>query len=280
MPGGVDVSTRSARATRVVAHGPRVLVLCAVGVLAIAGARAAVAGPGRERAPARAVAPADDLSVQGFAQAFARAYLTWNALHPEHHAQQVRPYVSQTLDPGAGLQPPARGVQQVVWTAALADRSAGKRTRVVTVAAQTTRSLVHLAIPVQRDRRGFLVVSRYPSIVGPPVSDPKQGVVAEADVEDGAVRVVARRAVTNYVERERDDLRADLDRGIVVSLPANQLKVRSVESVTWARPRRVAVTVAAEDADGVAWTLRYELSVVRRDRWYVREISVDPTSRR
>jgi hypothetical protein len=42
----------------------------------------------------------------------------------------------------------------------------------------------------------------------------------------------------------------------------------------------VAVTVTTEDADGVEWTLRYELSVVRRDRWYVREISVDPTSRR
>ena len=256
------------------------LVLCAVGLLTIAGARAAVAGPGTEPAPARAVAPADDLSAQGFAQAFARAYLTWNAWHPERHAQQVRPYVSQALDPGAGLQPPAHGVQQVVWTAALADTAAGKRTRIVTVAAQTTRSLVHLAIPVQRDQRGFFVIPRYPSIVGPPVSDPKQGVAAEDDVEDTAVRAVARRAVTNYVERERDDLRADLDHGIVVSLPANALKVRSVESVTWAGPRRVAVTVTAEDADGAEWTLRYELSVVRRDRWYVREISVDPTSRR
>ena len=79
---------------------------------------------------------------------------------------------------------------------------------------------------------------------------------------------------------ERDNLRADLDRGAVVSLASAAMTVRSTDSVTWAAPRRVAVTIAAEDVEGAEWTLRYELSVVRRDRWYVRAISIDPTSRR
>lgn len=281
MAGGVELVPRAARATRVVAQGPRVVVLATLGVLAIAGARAAIAGPGVAPMPVRAAAPGENLSAQGFAQAFARAYLSWDSRYPERHADQVSPYVSHTLDPGAGLQPPDRGSQQVLWTAVLGDGSAGGRVRVVTVAAQTTRSLVHLAVPVQRDRRGFMVVPRYPSIVGPPVSDPRQAVAAEDGVDDGALRAVATRSVTNYVEGGRDNLRADLDRGAVVSLPAAALEVRSAVSVTWAAPpRRVAVTVAAEDADGAVWTLRYELSVVRRDRWYVRAISIDPISRR
>lgn len=280
MPGRVEVVTRSARANRAFARGPRLLVLSAVGVLAIAGARVAIAGTDRPLAIARASAPFPDLVAQGFAQSFARAYLTWDARRPELHAKQVAPYVSRTLDPGAGLQPPDRGSQGVLWTAVVQDRAVGYRVRMITVAAQTTRSLVHLAVPVQRGARGLLIVPRYPALVGPPVSDPAQRVGTEKEVEDTALRTVAARTVTNYVEGERDNLRADLDRATVVSLPTAALRVRSVDAVAWAAARRVAVTVAAEGADGTAWTLRYELSVVRRDRWYVRAISIDPTSRR
>ena len=53
-----------------------------------------------------------------------------------------------------------------------------------------------------------------------------------------------------------------------------------MQSVTWAAPRVVAVTVNAEGSDGASSVLRYELSVIRRDRWYVRAISTDPTFRR
>jgi hypothetical protein len=278
--GRVDLVTRSPRTTRAIAHGPRLLAFSALGLLAVAGARTAIAGPEPSPPVSRAAVPMQDLAAQGFAQSFARAYLTWDARRSELHASQVAPYVSQSLDPGAGRQPPESGSQGVLWTAAVQDRGAGARASVITVAAQTTRSLVHLAVPVQRDDRGFMVVPRYPSIVGPPVSDPAQQVEPEDEVEDGALRAVARRTVTNYVERERDNLRADLDRAAVVSLPSVRLEVRAVQSVTWAAPRRVAVTVTAEDTDGTSSTLRYELSVVRRDRWYVRAISTDPTSRR
>lgn len=280
MSGRVELLTRSARATRALSHGPRLLVLSAVGVLAIAGARNAIAGPNRPLPAAHAPALAQDLVAEGFAQSFVRAYLTWDARRPELHAKQVAPYVSQALDPGAGLQPGDRGSQGVLWTAAVQDRPASGRVRVITVAAQTTRSLFHLAVPVQRDARGFLIVARYPSLVGPPVSDPAQKISAENEVEDSALRTVAKRTVTNYIEGGRDNLRADLDRAAVVSLPTAALRVRAVDAVTWAAPRQVAVTVSAEGAEGAVWTLRYELSVVRRDRWYVRTISLDPTSRR
>jgi Conjugative transposon protein TcpC len=279
MPGRVELVTRSPRMTRVLAGGPRALLLLTAALLAIAGARSAIAGPDGSPPPRRAPAAGQDLVAAGFAQSFARAYLTWDARRPELHAEQIAPYVSQRLDAGAGLELPDRGSQGVLWTAPVQDRRTGERERTITVAAQTTRSIVHLAVPVQRDDRGFLVVPRYPAIVGPPVSDPAQKVADEEPVEDGALRAVAERAVTNYVEGEREDLRADLDGGAVVSLPVTPLRIRSVEPASWAAPGRVAVTVTADGPDGASWTLRYELSVVRRDRWYVRAIAIDPTSK-
>jgi hypothetical protein len=279
MSGRVELVTRSPRTTHALARGPRVVLLSALGVLAIAGARGAIAGSEEPLPVSRASVPAQDLAAEGFAQSFARAYLTWDARRPELHEEQVAPYVSHALDPGAGLEPPDRGSQVVVWTAAVRDRPTGARDHTITVAAQTTRSLVYLAVAVRRDERGFLVIPRYPSIVGPPVSDPAQKIGEEDEVEDGALRAVAERAVTNYVEGERENLRADLDRAAVVSLPVTALRAGSVESVNWAAPGRVAVTLAAEGSDGASWTLRYELSVVRRDRWYVRAIAIDPTSK-
>ncbi len=40
----------------------------------------------------------------------------------------------------------------------------------------------------------------------------------------------------------------------------------------------MAVEVAAADDAGIQWTLRYELTVVHRDRWYVRAIEPDPVA--
>jgi hypothetical protein len=85
-------------------------------------------------------------------------------------------------------------------------------------------------------------------------------------------------AVRNYLAGRRDDLLADLAPGAVVSLPERPLRLRSTDAITWARrPRLVAVEVEAPT--GQRLTLRYELAVARRDRWYVRAIEVDPTSK-
>jgi hypothetical protein len=43
-----------------------------------------------------------------------------------------------------------------------------------------------------------------------------------------------------------------------------------VHSITQTARDRVAVEVNAVDAIRTQWTLRYELAVVHRDRWYVR----------
>jgi hypothetical protein len=219
-----------------------------------------------------------EITEQGFAQAFARAYLSWDARHPDQHQRQVAAFLSAALDGDGGLQMPPRGQQQVLWTAAIQDEPDAHGDRVITVAAQTTRQLLYLAVPVHRTRRGFLAVPRYPALVGPPVSDPGAAPAEERDVSDGALRAVAQRAVTNYLAGQRSNLLADLDPAAVVSLPTTVLEVRSVRSITKAAGDRVAVEVAAGDDAGIRWTLRYELTVVHRDRWYVRAIEPDPVA--
>ena len=272
-------TVRPARATRRLARVPSRIAIGALLVLAAVGVKATFVP--RTPSVAATAAPATDardITTQGFAQAFARAYLSWDARNPEQHQRQVAPFLSGSLDGDGGLQVPARGRQQVLWSTAIQDQPDALRDRVITVAVQTTRELLYLAVPIHRTERGFLVVRQYPSLVGPPVSDPAVAPAEEPDVNDEGLRAVAQRAISNYLAGERTNLLADLDAGAVVSLPTVTLQVRSVRSITQAAGDRVAVEVSAADATGTQWTLRYELGVVHRDRWYVRTIQTTPVA--
>jgi hypothetical protein len=273
-------TVRPTRSTRRLARVPSRIAIGALLVLAAVGVKATVAPrTASVTAPAAPATDARDITAQGFAQAFARAYLSWDARDPEQHQRQVAPFMSGSLDGDGGLQMPAHGRQQVLWSTAIQDQPDAPRDRVITVAVQTTRQLLYLAVPVHRTERGFLVVRQYPSLVGPPVSDPAVAPAEEPDVTDDGLRAVAQRAITNYLRGERTNLLADLDTGAVVSLPTVTLDVRSVRSITQAARDRVAVEVSAADATGTQWTLRYELAVVQRDRWYVRTIQTSPVAR-
>jgi hypothetical protein len=275
----VAPAVRPARVTRRLGRAPGTVASIALLVLAAVGVKATLAPRTASTPPAPAPAAGErDITEQGFAQAFARAYLSWDARRPDQHQRQVAAFLSKTLDGDGGLQLPPRGEERVVWTVAIQDQPDAHGDRVITVAAQTTRQLLYLAVPVHRTGRGFLVVPRYPALVGPPVSDPGAAPVEERDVSDGALRAVAERAVTNYLAGQRTNLLADLDPAAVVSLPAALLDVRSVRSITKAAGDRVAVEVSAADSAGIQWTLRYELQVVHRDRWYVRAIEPDPVA--
>jgi conjugative transposon protein TcpC len=270
-------SVRPARVARRRARAPGTLALVALLLLAAVGVKATLA-PRHILQPA-AAAPStgsDDITVQGFAQAFARAFLSWDAADPDRHRRQLAGFLADTLDGDGGLRVPSRGSQQVLWTSAIGDQPDAHRDRLITVAAQTTRELLYLSVPVHRTARGFLVVPRYPALVGPPVSDPAAPAPEERQVADGALRAVTQRALTNYLAGQRSNLLADLDSSAVVSLPTTVLHVSSVRSVTKAARDRVAVELTAADEAGLQWTLRYELTVVRRDRWYVRAIATVP----
>jgi hypothetical protein len=272
-------TVRPARTTRRRARVPSRIAIGALLVLAAVGVKATLA-PRTAPIPTAAAPATDarDITAQGFAQAFARAYLSWDARDAAQHQRQVAPFLSGSLDGDGGLQLPAHGRQQVLWSTAIQDRPDTRRDRVITVAVQTTRQLLYLAVPVHRTERGFLVVRQYPSLVGPPVSDPSVAPAEEPDVTDDGLGAVAQRAITNYLGGERTNLLADLDAGAVVSLPTTTLEVRSVRSITHAARGRVAIEVSAGDAAGTLWTLRYELAVVHRDRWYVRTIQTAPVA--
>jgi hypothetical protein len=116
-------------------------------------------------------------------------------------------------------------------------------------------------------------------LVGAPPVDRGLGSDDGREVDDPGLRSVVRRAIANYLRGEAQNLRADLDSHAVVALPTMPLTLISVDSATWAGPGRVAVELRAR-AGGASWTLRYELGVVKRERWYVRSIQSNTTPRR
>jgi hypothetical protein len=275
MGGSVQTVSRTARAARWRGLAPRLVAGALVAVLCLAGIRSMFR-------PAPVVPPAPkvvlpDQPAEGFAEAFARAYLSWDSAAPDRHERQVAGFVSSDLDAGAGLQVPNTGSQQVQWTTVDADRPAGKRRRLVTVAAQTSAGLVHLAVLVARTDRGLLYVPDYPAILGPPPATGDGPTDQGDDVSDGALRIVAERAVRNYLAGQRANLQADLADDAAVALPDAPRRVKSVESTTGAGPNRVAVEVTAVESSGAQARLRYELPVVRQGgRWLVRAIQSNP----
>jgi hypothetical protein len=273
----VAVQQRSLRALRWRARLPRLVTVVCLAVLALVGLRAAIAPA--DTSPARVVAPGGaDHAAGAFAEAFVRAYLGWDPAQPEVREQRLSAFLSSSLEPDGGLAPtgPRR---EVDWTAVVAQRRDPTRTT-VTVAAEVGGELIYLAVPVARDERRFMSIAAYPALIGAPASSADVDPRVEDEVEDAELRAVCERAVRNYLAGERRNLAADLADGAVVSLPTRRLRVESVESVAWAVPgRRVAVQLRAEEPDEATWTLRYELAVVRRERWYVRQLHVDPRSK-
>ena len=272
-----EANVRSLRTLRWRARAPRLLVTTCVALLALAGLRAAVA-PVEQRPVAVRVADAMNLPAGAFAEAFARVYLTWDPSDPERRERLLAGFLSRDLDPDAGMTPSGSRERRVDWTAVASERRRGSRT-IVVVVVEVNGEVIHLAVPVERDERGFLAVAAYPALVGAPATNPDISAPAERDVDDPELRAVAERAVRNYLAGQRRNLAADLADGAIVALPSERLTVESVESITWAAGRRVAVQVRASDAGASSWTLRYELAVLRRERWYVRSLHINPRSK-
>src|SRR5437773_1668395 len=100
------------RARRLSAAVPVVAVLAAAAfwlvLLAAVGVKATLAPRATSRSPSRKPAVgARDITEQGFAQGFARAYLSWDARAPDRHQRQVAAFLSGALDGDGGLQLPA-----------------------------------------------------------------------------------------------------------------------------------------------------------------------------
>ncbi len=246
----------------------------------LASARFAIAPP--RPAIARTSTPSADLvdrGAEGFASLFARRYLSWDWRDPEAHRLALAPYLSSSMAPEAGVQPPEGGEQRVGWTQVVQARRLAQHTRAYTVAVQTdTDGLLYLNVSVVRDPDGRLALSGYPAFVGAPASTTASLLPRPHEVEDSALETVVVRALRNYLARSESELDADLAAGARVSLPANRLALQSLERLDWSfGGRSVVAVLRARDQRGAQYTLTYELEVLSSaGRWEVSAIQMSP----
>jgi hypothetical protein len=181
------------------------------------------------------------------------------------------------MESDAGLAPAPRSTDSVTGTQVAEESHAGSVIDVLVVA-ETSEGTKYLSVPIARGERGLLSVVSYPALVGPPATDSGEHELSLTAVEDQGLETVVSRALRNYLTGEAANLRADLTGEAVVSLPPEPLQVGEIESAYWLVPTHtVAVQVAVKDQEGAQLTLTYQVGVVRRGRWYVDSIQVDPT---
>ena len=276
MPGSgfPRVDRESLWAVRLRARLPRLVLAAGVLVLCLVGVRSLLASP--TVPPTRpTIAAFSAVAVEGFAQRFARAYLSPDDRRGER-ARQLAALTTSSVDLGGAAL--TRSPRQVQWTAVAGTQRTGPRRVIVVVEAPVAGGVVDLAVPVAWDGEGRMVVPAAPALVGPPLTATTAAGPVERDVEDAQLRAVCERVVRNYLAGDRQDLQADVAPGARVSLPALRLRVRGVQELTWASASRVAVSVDAAGPGGALAALRYELAVSRfGGRWLVKSVVVDPT---
>jgi len=289
----VTVTPRPLWRIRLVRELPRLLLLGAACAGLLASARYAIAPP-RPVVSARTAPAASprDLAAEGFAQLFARRYLTWEANDPEAHQRALAPYTGASMEPGAGLQLPLQGEEQVQWTEVVQERVPAPGEHVYTVAAQTdTAGLLYLSVSVQRTASGVLRLAGYPAFVGAPASEPASASAGSAgaggvagggqELDEPALRTVVERALRNYLADAGGELAADLTATARVSLPTQPLRLETVQHIDSSAEGGDALTatVQATDAHGAHYTLAYDLDVAQvAGRWEIAAIQMDPDS--
>jgi hypothetical protein len=267
-------SARPLWQVRWISRAPQLGFLVLTASLAAAGVRATFDHTQRAYSAHAAARTSDHAGVAAFAEAFARAYLTWDPADPATQRTELARLAPEALMQDRGIASRSQTRNVVTWTAVAADVPEGRR-RTVTVEADTTYGLVYLELQIDEASHGRLRVVDYPAIVGGPPVDRSQDLPEGDAVEDASLLSTARRAVTNYLARRRDALAADLAPGSFVSLPSQPLTVRSLDSVVWMRRgRQVGVLVHAALHDGPDLALRYRLDVIRRaGRWFVQAVA-------
>lgn len=260
----------SLRAVRLLARLPRIVLITTCAVLALAGTRSLLSGEPLVAATRPPSVTAPDLEAEALAVRFVRTYLEWNGREAAENLRDIAPDIEAPSVP-AGIR------QRVLWAAPSRAQRSGA-TVAVTVIADTTRGMYHLAVPVGL-RNGLHYIAREPAFVGAVATGPAPRPPVRSEVDDRKLVAVARRALTNFLARDRTDLLADLDDEAVVVLPDQNARMLTVGRVEWLIPgRRVGADVRVRLNDRVELPLRYELAVVRRaGRWLVRAINTNPT---
>ena len=225
--------------------------------------------------PLAHAAPAwPDEEARAFAADFARAYLT----APEPSLER---YVTPDLAPSIGAEYVAHTRQDVGAVSVARVASLGPSQALITVAAAVGGDTRYLAVPVERDAGGGLVVTDLPSVVGPP---PRAVVQAPAyDPVDAnerpAIEDVLKRFLTAYLAGDGHGLEYLVPPGTRISPVGQRYELVDITSLVLAAPpdgaaRTVWTSVRARDEQSRAtYGLRYRLQLVKRDRWYVSAVT-------
>lgn len=259
----VEVLVRSARAERLKANLPRYLFIGLIGILCLAGLKT-ILSPAQASSEDEEIVGLVDQAAEGLALRFTRSYLTYDADRPGPRQRALASMLPGDVDSDAGLVPRS-GTQRVEWVEIAQHQEALTGGVVIVVAAQISGAptITYLAVPIVRRSGGSLAIDGYPSLVGPPtVSTASRE--SRQEVGDEAITDTVGRVLTNYLRGESDDLTPDLAAAATFSLPAQSLRVLSVDDVVWASdPETPAVlaTVSATDAERARWTLTYEVGV-------------------
>lgn len=258
----------SARYGRVRARAPRYAFLAFVVLMCGAGVRSIVS-PSVPSAVTTQQGPRLDYAEQSFALAFTQAYLTYDSARPEAREEALASFASSGFEIGAGFSPPQSGLQRVQWANVAQVQRPLAGGVIVNVAAKlsTAAQPVYLSVPVDRERAGAIYLAAYPSFVGPPLSTTRSTADQGGEpVNEEEVSALVKRALTNYLAGDAENLSADLADAATVTLPTNQLGLKGVDQLDWvdgAGGGAVLATITATDARGGAYTLRYEVGVRR-----------------
>jgi hypothetical protein len=282
----------SPRRHRLAARLPRYLFLAATAALCLAGVKAILA-PAMQAAPLGSEADAPDAAAESFAVGFARAYLSYDSLHREERPFALAEFPTAGLEAGAGFAPPRFGFQDVEWAsvAQVQQLLAGGLGITVVAKVSTHKRPVYLSVPVKRGEDDALYIAAYPSFVGAPLSS-AAGAATEggAEIAGGELPRLVKRALTNYLRGDVEDLGADLAPAATVTIPTQGLRLTNLTDLRWATDLEsgaVLATIEAEDSARGHYTLRYEVGVHHLDEsdpglapsWrvtYIQTVSQEP----
>ncbi len=285
----VEASRRAVRQSSVLRTAGRLALWACVGLVFLRGLGAILGGPRSAARPASShsrLASLPDGDARAFAASFARVYLTVSPGHEAQHARAVDLFLAQGLSDQAAVIVPSRGPGVSVAQAMVArEVSLGDSRALLTVAASMSDGrTVYLTVPVARDGDGGLVVDDLPSLSAPP---PRGSVAVQApspltDADAGAIGDVTGRFLRAYLDgADAGTLAYFLAPGARVASMPPGLRVESVGEVAGepggglTRVVSVAVQVR-DDASGAVYALRYRLTLIERDRWYVEAVAGGP----
>lgn len=260
----------SARFGRIRARAPRYLFMAFLAIMVLAGLRATIA-PSTTSSESSTESTVVDYAEQSFAAAFARSYLTFDALRPGLREHSLAPFVSSGLGLEGGFSPPSSGAQQVEWTEIAQVQRPLAGGVIITVAAQlsTAETPVYLSVPVRRAASGAVYLSGYPAFVGPPLTTTSSFTEASREaVSDEEITTLVSRSLTNYLAGDAENLAADLAEAATVTLPTSTLTLASLDRLEWVSgvdSGAVLATVSATDSRGGEYVLQYEVGVRRVD---------------